>query len=111
MLYSSTFPLEGCRKLNIALKIENTTDMKILQGVALLFLYVEKNPSSDWEALAIVEAKSSGHHPILNKVVLEMATHNWQFQPDHIHNENTFEYSIIIQRYAIIIFLCILTYL
>lgn len=74
MLYSSTFPLEGCRKLDIALKIENTIDVKILQGVALLFIYVEKNLSTYWEALVVVEVKSSGHHPMPNEIVLETVT-------------------------------------
>jgi len=97
VLYSSAFPLEGCRKLDIALKIENTIDVKILQGVALLFIYVEKNPSTYWEALVVVEVKSSRHHPALNKIVLETVTRCWQFQLYHILNKNALECSVIIQ--------------
>lgn len=74
MLYSSTFPLEGCRKLDIALKIENTIDVKNLQGVALLFIYVEKKLSTYWDALEVVEVKSLGHHPMPKEIVLEMVT-------------------------------------
>lgn len=90
MLCSSTFPLEGGRKLDIALKIENTIDVKILQGVALLFIYVEKNPSTYWEALVVVEVKSSGHHPMPNKIVLRIVTCYWQFRLYHVLNKNAF---------------------
>jgi len=58
--------------------------------VALLFIYVEKNSSADWEGLAMMEAKSLEHHPVPDKMV-EMATCHCQC------NENTFDYSIIVQ--------------
>lgn len=111
MLYSSTFPLEGCRKLDIALKIENTIDVKILQGVALLFIYVEKNPSTYREALAVAEVKSSGRRPVPNEVALETVTCYQRFQLYHILTKNVFEFSVVTQEEDAITALCTYAYL
>lgn len=51
----------------LPLKQRTQLTSKLLQGVVLFFIYVEKNPSTYWEVLAMVGVKSSGHFTVSNE--------------------------------------------